>query len=381
MARRDRRRPEPLEEANEASSEGSAREVTADALRGRRWMARSGVGLAVATAAPRQVARLDRRREHEDLAEFLRVPIGRPRAVVADDGTVLHTRVLGKGGGPTFVLTHGLCCDHRLWALQAPALAEHGRVVAWDLRGHGRTAAPPGHQLTPHRHARDLHAVVDALAVGPVILVGHSLGGMTSLRYLLDDQRRSRRVAATVLIATPTADITTSAVSDRGLGRMEAAAFRRLFATVLGSDRVDQTFVTTADDSTRQRGYAIVRTSGFGKRPDPAKVRLIHQMIANTPVDVRRRTFEGMFTEDLRPDLANIDVPALVVIGQQDRVVNPVQTHELARLLPRSTHVEYEDAGHAVVLERHEEITRHTLRLTEHALGSGTVDLAEIAAS
>lgn len=348
-------------------------------FQGRRWVVGTAVRVAASAALRPRLAERDRRRDATgDLS--LQAPIGEQRPVEADDGTVLHVRVLnGSSSGPTFVLTHGLCCDHRVWHPISRRLAAAGRVVLWDLRGHGRSTAADDDDLTPAQHARDLAAVIDQQVVGPVMLLGHSLGGMTSIRYLLDAEPNASRVAASVLIATPTADIVMSALSGRGTSRLEAAAGRRLIRALLGNDRLDRRFVSGETGSTRDRGYSLIRATGFGHHPVAAQVALVHEMIAATAVDVRRRCFEGMTATDLRRAARGIDVPTLVVIGARDRLVNPHQSRQLAHALPDGHALTFRNAGHAVVLERASHIASRTLRLAEQVL-AGRVDLAAVAA-
>lgn len=348
-------------------------------LRGRRWATGTALRAASSAAVATRLAERDRRRDATgDLP--LRAPIGRQRNVAADDGTPLHVRVIDRAAtGLTFVLTHGLCCDHRVWHPIADRLADAGRVIAWDLRGHGRTPVGEVGDLSPARHARDLRAVIERHATGPVLLLGHSLGGMTTLRYLLDLDEPAHPVAAAVLIATPTADITTSALSGRGLARLEAAAVRTLLQRVIGHEGLDERFVSGETERARDRGYALIRATGFGAQPVAAQVSLIHEMIAGTGVDVRRGCFEGMTATDLRRDLKHVAVPTLVVIGARDRLVNPQQTRHLARALPDSHALTFRHAGHAVVLERAGAIARRTLHLAEQ-VADGSIDLAAVAA-
>jgi non-heme chloroperoxidase len=343
-------------------------------LAGRRWFLGSLGAVATATlAAPALVAR-DARRLDPGAIDPPVAPVGGVHAVAAPDGGVLQARVCGRGR-PTFVLTHGLCCDHALWAYQARLLAELGRVVTWDLRGHGASASAYDGKglLDPHVLARDLAAVVDALADGPVFLLGHSLGGMVTLLALRDHARLRARTAGAVLIATPVTDVARSVVAGGGLSGIEAAAVRRLLRWLVGDALVDRRFV--ADRGARARSYAIVRTGGFGAAPSPAHVRAFRDAIAATAPRARRATLAGMFGVDLRGTLGVIQVPTLVVIGGRDRLVNPRQSLALADELPHARAVVFARAGHAVVLERHAAITRRVALLVEQVLaGDGDLD-------
>ncbi|OXY92855.1 alpha/beta fold hydrolase [Streptomyces diastatochromogenes] len=83
---------------------------------------------------------------------------------------------LGPADGPALLLVHGWGGDGREWSPHAEVLAERFRVIVPDLRGHGRSEAP-GEGNTPAEMAHDLAALTDALGTGPVVAVGHSMGG------------------------------------------------------------------------------------------------------------------------------------------------------------------------------------------------------------
>jgi pimeloyl-ACP methyl ester carboxylesterase len=312
-------------------------------------------------------------------------PVGSVHAVERPDGARLHAVVCGSGhgaGAPTFVLTHGLACDHRLWAYQARLLASLGRVVVWDLRGHG--ASTTGHgalarALRPEVHAADLRAVVAELATGPVFLVGHSLGGVATLLALRSDPGLRARVAGAALIATPTTEPARAAASGGPVSAVEAASVRLLFRWMVGDPALQRLFLEGRGGA---HGYAVLRTGGFGARPSPAHVAALREQIAATPPAVRRATLAGMEGMDLRGTLGAVDVPTLVFAGGRDRLVNAHQAVALAQELPRARSVVFASAGHAVVLERHAAITRRIALLAEEALaGSADLDRAASAAT
>jgi pimeloyl-ACP methyl ester carboxylesterase len=103
------------------------------------------------------------------------------------------------GDGPlTVVLTHGLAASEATWARQVEALATRYRVLTWDLRGHGRSAADPA-PCTIADLAGDLHRVLDAAAVPRAVILGHSAGGVVAMRFAMD---HPPRCAGLVLVGT-----------------------------------------------------------------------------------------------------------------------------------------------------------------------------------
>lgn len=105
----------------------------------------------------------------------------------------LHTTSWGSGDRIA-LLVHGMMADHRTWRRVGPALAERGyRVIAVDLRGHGRSGRAAGpEEYRPEDHADDL---VETLPAGAEVAVGHSLGGLVLARAL--GRLASRRARST----------------------------------------------------------------------------------------------------------------------------------------------------------------------------------------
>ncbi|MBI2766352.1 MAG: alpha/beta hydrolase [Chloroflexi bacterium] len=99
------------------------------------------------------------------------------------NGVALGVEDAGSGS-PPFVFIHGLACDRSAWRYQVADLSRDYRCVNIDLRGRGESDATPPYDIT--QQADDVAAVMQALAVGPAIVAGHSLGGLTAL--LLGDR-------------------------------------------------------------------------------------------------------------------------------------------------------------------------------------------------
>ena len=107
------------------------------------------------------------------------------RTVATPDGAFIHYSVHGTVG-PVLLLIHGWCGGQGLWRFQAKALAEHYRIVAIDLSGHGLSPHPPHTRAwSIEGFAQDVVDVADALAAEQVVLVGHSMGGAVAVEAAL----------------------------------------------------------------------------------------------------------------------------------------------------------------------------------------------------
>jgi pimeloyl-ACP methyl ester carboxylesterase len=133
----------------------------------------------------------------------------------------------------TVVFLHGLCLDHTWWERQISYLLRRFertvRVISYDHRGHGRSAAAPMNTYRIDQLADDLARVLAALEVtGPLTLVGHSMGGMTALAYL-GRPAAERPVDADGLVLVATA---AGKLAERGFARLLATQGRRFVAEI-----------------------------------------------------------------------------------------------------------------------------------------------------
>ncbi|MBD0021133.1 alpha/beta fold hydrolase [Gordonia pseudamarae] len=164
------------------------------------------------------------------------------RTVSGADGTTLAVRTSGPlGSGTTPVLlVHGMGSDHSTWRSTAALLRAAGRpVIASDLRGHGRSEHTTDYGLGTF--ADDLRAVIDALGVGQVDVIGHSLGAHAALRLAMDHPARVRSLVLEEVPPMPRddADLAEEITMGAGLGERVrgVAALLRNPLPVLRSDR------------------------------------------------------------------------------------------------------------------------------------------------
>ena len=139
-------------------------------------------GAAVGLAAERYAVGRSFRGEDAEADEPLGQLRGEAVPVRSDDGVALHTEVeRAAGDAPvTVVFSHGLALDQGSWHYQRRDLAGVGTLVFWDQRGHGRSSRGAPERATIDQLGADLLAVIEATApTGPIVLVGHSMGGMT----------------------------------------------------------------------------------------------------------------------------------------------------------------------------------------------------------
>ncbi|WP_278313619.1 alpha/beta fold hydrolase [Lolliginicoccus levis] len=264
------------------------------------------------------------------------VTMARIDQATSSDGTRIAYRVHGPGteaAAPPILLVHGWAQSGACWGPEALGkLAEHHRVIAMDLRGHGCSDEPGTGYSEPQAWADDVEAVLAREEATGAILVGWSYGGLVLCDYLAE--RGTRRVAGVVLVA---------AITSLGRGRPGAAtgpAMKRVIPGALSEDP----------------GVAAQAFLDFGPAliPPGCDARgAVEQALVGaslcTPPSVRGALFRRDVDHDAT--LRGLGVPVLFLHGTADEVVDIGAARHGCDLVPRASHSWWEGAGHAPFLE------------------------------
>lgn len=343
-------------------------------MNGHRFLGKSLRSLATMAAAGRVVTRRDGRRPDPATDDHLGAIRGEPRRIRGPRASRIYTEWFppaGEGSG-TVIFTHGLCLTEAVWHYQKRDLAGAGfGMVTWDLPGHGHSEALAAGELTQGMAIEALARVVEEYAepAAGVVLVGHSLGGLVSLGYLAERQDRCRElVRGAVLASTPMTHFARAVAGGWAGAGIESRILARVLQYLIESERVDRYLgrdVGTAKDSL---AYRIIRV-GFGRTPSPTQVRFIRDVISSVPPQVRADAYKAMTSYDVRPLLGKIAQRVLVVIGEEDRLVNPAESEVLAERLPDGETLVLPDVGHGVFLEVPKTFNGAVRGFAERALG------------
>jgi pimeloyl-ACP methyl ester carboxylesterase len=292
------------------------------------------------------------------------LPKGRIVPVRSEDGIRLHTEVFGPEDGYPIVLAHGITCALRVWAYQIADLSTDYRVIAFDHRGHGKSAVPPRHNYSLDFLAADLDAVLETtLAPGErAVIAGHSMGGIAitswAERY---PERVPQRADAVALINTTTGDLLRN-VKFLPVPAPLADARVRAAGTLL------KTFgaapLLRAVDRPSRR---FVSTIAVGRDADPAIAEFIYELFTSTP-PAGRGGWARTLVDALGPQhigLANLTVPTLVVGSAKDRLLPMVSSRHIAKMAPNLFSFVELSGGHCAIVERPDEVNKHLRMLIE----------------
>lgn len=258
----------------------------------------------------------------------LDAPVERVRT---HDGAELAVERAGQGGC-LVVLAHCWTGDRRVWSPVARRLVDQGHtVVRYDQRGHGdSTMGADGPSL--EAIGRDLATVLDHQGAERAVVGGHSMGGMAIMSLAASRPEVLRDRAERVVLAATACRLP--------LSRRRRGAGPR----VVGSRRVTRAMAN------RRLGPRLVRDF-VGRPAHRAHLQAIAETFCATPGHVRAGFLEAMLEMDLRAALAQLTMPATVVVGDRDRHTPPEAARTVADSLADSRLVVVPDAGHMLPFE------------------------------
>lgn len=244
----------------------------------------------------------------------------------------------GPQDAPAVVLVHGWTCTARFWTGQIQALRADHRVLAFDLRGHGRSSPPRDGDYSIEALADDLERVVSACipADEPFVLGGHSLGAMTIVAWAARHPQSQERLAAAALVNT-------------GIGELVGEArVAPLPSRLAALQAVAGPILLAAPGPIPKAGPLLrraVRHVALG--PGPGR---------DAPVRAGfGRTIAGL---DLWESLEELHAPTVVVVGERDRLTPPSHGERMVAKLPVPVGlVQLAEAGHMGPIERADEVS------------------------
>lgn len=265
--------------------------------------------------------------------------------VTTDDGTQLYYKDWGKG--QPVVFSHGWPLNADAWDDQMFFLASNGyRTIAHDRRGHGRSSQPwQGNDMDTY--ADDLAAVIEALDLRDIMLVGHSTGGGEVTRYI--GRHGTSRVARAVLVgAIPPLMLRTVA----NPGGLPIDVFNGIRNGVA---------------SDRSQFYKDLSASFYGANLPAAKVSqgvrdAFWFMSMQVGLKAAYDCIKVFSETDLTEDLKRIDVPTLIIHGDADQIVPIADSAYLsAKLVPNSTLKVYPGAPHGLATTHKDQLNADLL--------------------
>ncbi len=262
------------------------------------------------------------------------------RTIRSDDGAEIH--LVERGEGRPLLLLHGVTLQWWVWGAQLNLLSERYRVLAWDMRGHGRsTVGEEG--ITLEAVADDIAAVLTELDLRDAIVVGHSMGGMALGRFCArHEDLMVERCGALMFLDTSAAPLALPALLE-GSTRAQEIVRRAAYA---GTARPRMRYAWPDTNTS----LLMVRAA-FGRQPSIEAVDDVREMLAEMDHDNLIAAGRAIVDHDVRQDLTHVKVPAMVVVGSADLLTPVGQSKVLAAAMPGSVLRVLPGVGHQTMQE------------------------------
>jgi len=244
---------------------------------------------------------------------------------VESNGSLFNCRIDGDSG-PWVMLSHGLATDIGMWDELTDALKHRYRVLRYDARGHGGSAATAG-DYTLGQLVADSVGILDALNITEAHFAGLSMGGMIALGLLLDHPARIKSA-----VIADSRHTTTPEFTEAWLGRADAVRKGGIEAVVAST-------------------IARWSSDGLAER-DPQVVRRMERMVRSTSDWGYRGCAAALARLNYGSRLGEIDKPTLVVCGTEDHGAPPENTRQMHKMIKGSRFLEIEQAGHISNIEK-----------------------------
>jgi len=238
------------------------------------------------------------------------------------------------GSGHTLVLIHGLGGNGQTWESQVPLLARRYHVLTWDVRGHGQSDKADG-DYSAGLFASDLAALLRTLGIPSAFVLGHSMGGVISLRFALDFPD----MCDALIVSSSTAELNPQATE----------YWQDVAATVL-----ENGIEAVAFEPSR------LFSKGFVERNPGAVEEFSEMRLVNDPSCYAKAAL-AMSNYNYNAELDRICCPTLIIVGDEDILTPPGGSVRMSRLIPGSKLIILEGCGHVSYVEQPEVFSKAVL--------------------
>jgi pimeloyl-ACP methyl ester carboxylesterase len=250
------------------------------------------------------------------------------------DGRKVNYVDIGEGDAPPVVFIHGLGGSWQNWLENIPAMAEGRRVVALDLPGFGRSEMPAD-PISITLFAKTVETLAQQLDLGHIAVVGNSMGGFTAAEVAI---RHPDRIERLVLVDAAGISIAEAGKVAQRLGR--------LIVSGGGQELGDPTRIL------RRPGFIQLAFGAVMRHPTRLKRDFLAEQLTGMGAPGFADSLQALLSYDFRDRLSDIQVPALVVQGEEDVLVPLGDAREFEKRIPHATSLMLADTGHVPMMER-----------------------------
>jgi pimeloyl-ACP methyl ester carboxylesterase len=279
---------------------------------------------------------------------------GTVQRVERPDGTVLQVEFYGPEDGQPIILSHGWGPNSMVWYYAKHQLSDRYRVIVWDLPGLGKSTRPKNSDYSIEKFARDLEAVVSLAGNKPVILLGHSIGGMITLTFCrLFPELLGSRVAGLILVDTTYTNPVKTSIFSGLLRALQKPLLEPILYLAVALEPIlwAMTWLSYLNGSL----FISVELSGFKGTETRGQLEFSGFLSALGSPGVLARGTLGMFKFDETKTLSSINIPVLVICGDSDIATTPPASLRMKAELPQAELVTIKQGGHMALMEHNQQ--------------------------
>lgn len=301
----------------------------------------------------RVVAKRIRRSSQANLEDFFSLRSDGPE-VITPDGVVVHTEVdEGPSDDCTLVFVHGYGLNLDCWHFQRRHFRGRLRQAFYDQRSHGRSSRSEAELCRIPQLADDLYQVLqEVVGDAPVIMIGHSMGGMTIMRLAQTrPELFGSQILGVALFSTSAGEL----LDHSPIRGIPGRTFHRVAEPVMaGLNRIPE-LVAQGRRAGSDLGYVVTRRLAFGPEVPTSYVDFASEMLAQIPLEVVADYYPAFAELDEFRALEILSTVPTVVVGGVNDVITPIEhTARIIDLLPKAEAIRVENCGHLGMIEKHE---------------------------
>jgi pimeloyl-ACP methyl ester carboxylesterase len=302
-----------------------------------------------------------------------RPEFGSHQQIQGASGAQLAIEASGPVDAPRLVFTHGWGADRREWQWAREALSSEYRVIAWDLPGLGQSTAIPDGAYSLEKLARDLQSVLAATGTEPAVLVGHSIGGMINLTASeLGGGRPGPAVAGIIQLNTTY----TNPVHTMKNASLNEKLQKPLYEPLLHAMTVLSPVVRAMNGLTYASGLAHLQLafSSFADEETREQLDFMARYAYRSSPSVVARGTLAMLHWDASSALPKVDVPVLIISGEQDTTTLPEASTYMQNRIPEAHRLNVNPAAHLGPIEQHERYNEAIRSFAREVVGTAYSD-------
>jgi pimeloyl-ACP methyl ester carboxylesterase len=283
------------------------------------------------------------------------------------DGSVINVEYYGREDGQPILFVHGLSANIKNWYYQRKYFEKSYRLIMMDLAGMGKSTRPGNKDFSLIKMANDLKAVIEYTGVKNPILWGHSMGGMTILTLLAKVKDfDNTSIKGIILEHTTYTNPVKTILFSKLMTAIQKPVLIPLCWIMIWLSPIF--WISRWMSYLNGNAHIVTRWLTFAGTQSSKQLDFSTLLSTTTPPAILARGCLGMFGYDVTKELPTIQVPALVIAANKDRLTRPRASRYMKDHLPNATLIELAPGNHQSLLERHLEANEAAERFIKSIL-------------